>query len=327
MGKKSTKIFIKGSVFGIFWVIDMRKQLEKEKGIILFSIAMTVLSSILGISIGIIANSQLILFDGVYSLVSFALSLTSLYTAKFMAKNDWKRYPFGKAAAEPLVMIFNYTALIFLAAQFIFNNIKTLLEGGREVRTGIALIYAVITTSICGGTYLIINRFARDRKSGLLQVEADGWLYDTYTSLSVLLTFLVVRVFANHGIFTHYLRFVDPAVVILFSVMFIRWSVKMIIEASKEILAVSADDELTDKLEEVVGQIEKDYRIKESFVRVSKGRRVIWVEIDFVVDDHSLVKTVKDEDEIRAKIYDALKMAKCDKWVTISFTTKRKWAK
>jgi len=101
----------------------------------------------------------------------------------------------------------------------------------------------------------------------------------------------------------------------------------MIIEASKEILAVSADDELTDKLEEVVGQIEKDYRIKESFVRVSKGRRVIWVEIDFVVDDHSLVKTVQVEDAVSAQIYDALLLAKCDKWVTISFTTKRKWAK
>lgn len=305
----------------------MRKQLEKEKKIILFSVVMTVFSSVLGIVFGTTSKSQVILFDGLYSLVSLVLSLTSFYTAKFMAKNDWKKYPFGKAAAEPLAMIFNYNVLIFLALEFTIENIGILLKGGRSVETDVAITYSLITTSLCAFTFFILNALAKRKNSGLLNVEADGWLYDTLISLSVLITFFIVDNLSKRGLFINYLRFVDPTVVIIISVLFITKSIKIILESSREILDVSPEDELRDKLESIVEDIEEEYKIKESFLRASQGRRIIWVEIDFVVDDNSLVKTVKDEDEIREKIYSALKEVKCDKWITISFTTKRKWAK
>lgn len=305
----------------------MKKQLEKEKKIILFSINMTIVSSMLGIFIGIYSNSQLILFDGLYSLISFALSLTSFYTAKFMSKNDWKRYPFGKAAAEPLVMIFNYNVLIFLSVEFIIKNVNVILSGGRDVKSGIAVIYALITTSLCGFTFMVLYFLSKRKNSGLLKVEADGWLYDTLISFSVLVTFVIVNLLYRKSLFVSYLPFVDPIVVIVVSILFIIRAIKMIVEASKEILSVSAEDDLTEKMEDIIEKIEEEYKIKESFLRLSQGRRIIWVEIDFVVDDNSLVKTVKDEDEIREKIYETLKSVKCDKWVTIAFTTKRKWAK
>lgn len=305
----------------------MRRQLEREKRVLFFSVTMTLLSSILGISMGFLSRSQIVLFDGVYSLVSLALSLTTFYTAKFMSKNDWKRYPFGKAAAEPLAMIFNYTVLIFLGVQFIIENIGSLLEGGREVDPKLGVVYASITTGICSSTYAILRSLSKEKNSGLLLVEAQGWLYDTLVSVSVLITFVAMKLLDHVPDVRAHLHLIDPVVTILISLAFIRIAVKMIIEASKEILAFSERDELTKQLEKLVESIEEEYKLKESFVRVSKGRRIVWVEIDFVVDKGSLVKTVEDEDRVREIIYDALRKVKSDKWVTVSFTTKRKWAR
>ena len=53
---------------------------------------------------------------------------------------------------------------------------------------------------------------------------------------------------------------------------------------------------------------------------------MIWIEIDFVVDETSPVQSIKDQDMIRERIDHALKTIKSDKWITVSFVGDRKWA-
>lgn len=306
----------------------MRHAKEKETRLLVFSLSMALVSSALGIVTGLLSHSQLILFDGLYSLISLGLSLTSFWTARFMARNDWKRYPFGKAAAEPLAMVFNYTVLLVVAIQFILEAIGKLLAGGQEVDTGIAIAYGASVTFLCGITALILKLFSRGQNSGLLKVESDGWLFDTFVSLAVLIAFVLVRLSEASPILATLEPYADPVFVIAISLMFIRISVAEIVGAAQEILDVSPQTELTQKLHDLVAEIEEEYRIKDSYVRVSQGRRLIWLEIDFVVDENSRIKTVKDEDEVRERIYKALRgIRKVDKWVTIAFTTNPRWAR
>lgn len=306
----------------------MRKHAEREQRLLLFSVTMAFVTSVFGIVIGVLSQSQLILFDGLYSLISLSLSITTLITARFMARNDWKRYPFGKAAAEPLAIFFNYTVLLVVAIQFILEAVGKLFYGGQEIATGLALFYSLTVTALSALTFGAIRLFGRGNLSGLIKIEADGWFFDTLVSAVVIAAFVLADLMSQSPEFRPLARYIDPLFVILISSLFVRLSLKEIWEAVKEILDVSPQTELTEKLHDLVEEIEEEYRLSDSYVRVSQGRRLIWVEIDFVVDENSLVKTVQDEDEIREKIHRALRsVRKVDKWITIAFTANPRWAR
>ncbi len=73
-------------------------------------------------------------------------------------------------------------------------------------------------------------------------------------------------------------------------------------------------------------EMERKYKMKESFLRVTKRRKLLRVEIDFIVDEHSLVQTIKQQDAVREELEKKLHSIKTDKWITVAFTSNRKYA-
>ena len=84
---------------------------DLEKKLLLVSIYIALAFSVLGILVGLLVNSQVIFFDGIYSMISVTLTGLSLLAAKYMGKTDWNRFPFGKDILEPIVLIIKYTII------------------------------------------------------------------------------------------------------------------------------------------------------------------------------------------------------------------------
>lgn len=82
-----------------------------ERGLIRASVVGAFLFAVVAVVWGVAINSQVILFDGLYSSVSVLLSLVSLLAASYVRQTDDLRFPFGKEVIEPLVVTLKYLAI------------------------------------------------------------------------------------------------------------------------------------------------------------------------------------------------------------------------
>lgn len=300
--------------------------LKIERKLLLHSVVLSIAFSIIGVLAGLTARSQMIMFDGLYSLVSVMLSYLSLMAAKFMAKNEWKKFPFGKSIVEPLVIIVKYTAILVILGGSVIGAVYSIATGGRAVDMNTAIYYSVFSSIACLTMYLHLKRQSKKHHSGLLTAESSQWLFDTYASFAVLVTFGLVYLMDRFGIFTALIVYIDPIIVLFMAASFMKVPLVSIRLALREVLGVSPEGELAHRLHSLTKEIEKKYQMKESFLRVTKRRKLLRVEIDFIVDEHSLVQTIKEQDKVREELDHKLKTIQTDKWITVAFTSNRKWA-
>lgn len=300
--------------------------LKVEKKMLIHSVILSIVFSIIGITAGLYTKSHMIMFDGLYSLIGVILSSFSYTSVKFMAKNEWKKFPFGKSIVEPLVIIVNYTAILLVLGGSVINSVYTIATGGVAVDPHAALTYSLFSSFACVVMYLHLRRQSKKHHSPLLTAESSQWLLDSFASLGVLVTFTLVIVLNRYQLFTEYLGYIDPLLVIIMAAGFARVPFKSIRLALRDVLGMSPEGELAKKLKDMTNEIEKKYHLKESFLRVTKRRKLLRVEIDFIVDENSLVQTIQEQDKIREELDRRMNPIKTEKWITIAFTSDRKWA-
>lgn len=294
-----------------------------EKKLLKLSVFGALFFAILGIVWGTLISSYLIIFDGLYSFVSVMLSLLSLLVAQYISKSDSRRFPFGKEMLEPVVIIVKYAAILILCLLSVLAAIDAMLSGGREINVGHALIFAVVNTVGCAGVYFLLKK--NKAKSGFIQAEANQWRMDTLLSTAVLVGFF----FAVLLSFTPYqsvIPYVDPLMVLLVAGYFLKVPITEMSKAFREVLEMSPDQPIQTRFKEVTTSIEARYNIQESIVRIAKVGNKLFIEIDFILDEHSKSVTISEQDEIREEIFQHTKDVGYKKWLTVSFTNEKKWA-
>ena len=88
-----------------------------EKRTLVISIIVASFFAMLGIIGGVYSNSDMIVFDGVYSFISVGLTFLSLKIIEQLDDYDDSNYPFGKAHFEPLIVVYNL-AIFFLISLY-----------------------------------------------------------------------------------------------------------------------------------------------------------------------------------------------------------------
>src|SRR5690554_358342 len=177
-----------------------------EKKLLSHSLILSILFSVIGVGAGLYTRSQMIMFDGLYSLLSVVLSYLSLASARFMAKNEWKKFPFGKSIVEPLVIIVKHSAILIILAFSFINAVYIIVTGGRAVDTDTAILYSLFSSFVCLFMYMHLKRKSRKYNSMLLTAESSQWLFDTYLSFGVMITFIIVFLMDRFQIYTVYLN-------------------------------------------------------------------------------------------------------------------------
>jgi cation diffusion facilitator family transporter len=284
------------------------------------SVAFAVVSLAWGLTLG----SQLIVFDGLYSFASVALSLLAVLALRTAGRGADERYPWGREVWEPLAIVIKAAALGGLCVYAVVGAIGELLRGGREVEAGWAVLYAVLATAAGLAVSLYLRRRAR-HGSDLLRAEAAEWTGDTLLSLGVLGGFLLALVLVRTGR-ADLARYVDPAMVALISLAFLRVPFRLLGEAMREVLTMSPSAELRREVGSRVDEVRLGYGFAESFLRCSKVGGRLDVEVDFVVDDASRAQTVRQFDEVREDLSERLAPLGYAMSMTVGFTADRKWA-
>ena len=299
--------------------------MKLENKILKISMVGALFFALFGIAWGWAIKSDMIIFDGLYSFISLALTMLSLYINNFIAKKELDKYPFGKYILEPLVISFKSLIIGGMCLYSLIGAIQDVVHGGNTVEYGSALIYSIVSVIGCGGVYIFMKKKGDKISSELIKVEASQWLMDTLLSIGVLVGFVIAMILRNTR-FSGLNVYIDPMMVIMVSVVFIKMPVQSFINAFKEILCVKADDEINDDIYLIVKEIEKEYKFEDSISRVSKIGGELRIEIDFIYNEESKLKDLDQMDCVREKVYDAIKHIDYNKWLNVSFTGDKKWA-
>lgn len=299
--------------------------METESYLLKISTLGTLFFAVLGIAWGWTVKSEMILFDGMYSLGGVILSLLALMGSIYINKKDYEKYPFGKKMIEPLIVIIKSLAIFIMCIYSLTGSIKDLINGGNEVQYGYALIYALISTLGCGIAYFFLKKKGKAINSSLVNVESSQWLMDTLLSMGVLVGFLIANII-KHTEFIWFNRYLDPLMVIICSSVFIKMPIKSFGDGLKELLEFKADDSITLEIDKLVEGIEREYKFEDTITRVSKTGNDLRIEIDFIYNEESNIKALDEMDSLREKIFNSLSHINYEKWLNVSFIKDKKWA-
>ena len=299
--------------------------MKLENKILKISVVGALFFALFGIAWGWAIDSDMIIFDGLYSFISVILSMLSLYINNYMAKRDFEKFPFGKHILEPIVISIKSLIIAIMCLYSLVGAIKTILTGGNNLEFGLAIIYSIISVIGCGAISLYMKVKSKSLSSELIKAEFTQWLMDTSLSTAVLVAFIIGIIISNTKL--NFLNsYIDPGMTAVVSLVCIRIPIKGFIESFKEVICVKANDEINDDIYVLVKEIEEEYKFEESITRVSKVGRELRIEIDFVYNKDSKLKTLDQMDNVREEINDAIKHIDYKKWLNVSFTGNKKWA-
>jgi cation diffusion facilitator family transporter len=296
----------------------------RDQRLLMFSIWASAGFAVLSSVWGIVSGSSMIVFDGLYSFVSIGLSVLAVIALRFSRRGADERYPWGRDAAEPLVVVIKAATLGALCAYAAIGGIVDIVNGGREVAVGSAVVYAVVAT-IGGLAVGLVLRRATRGSSDLLRAEAAEWLGDALLSVGVLIGFLFAYALVAAGR-ADLAAYVDPGMVTLVSLAFLWVPIKLIVTSLRQILSMAPEADVLDQLRACIAAVEERYAFSESFLRASKVGNRMDIEIDFVIDAGSAVRTVADGDTVRQDLHEQLAALGYERSVVVTFTADRRWA-
>ena len=296
---------------------------RQEQRVLQRSIAATVLVAAIGFFGGLLARSQAILFDGVYSLVDVALTLVALAVLRLMASEQSPRFQYGFWHLEPMVEALGGAILSLACIYALANAVIGFSDGGHEPRLGPGLAWAALLAAVDLVMALWIGRHARRLQSGLLALDARAWLLTGLMSLAVVLSFLIALALRG-GAHAHWIPYIDPLVLAGISLAALPVPLRAAWKAAREVLQVAPDD-LDRQVREVMRQFVADAGFEGFTSHVAKIGRMQFIEIHVLTRPDARLGSIGDVDRLRDTIANRLDARSGRFWLTIDFTSDPAW--
>ncbi|MGF1736234.1 cation transporter [Photobacterium satsumensis] len=222
----------------------MQCNVALERKLLQFSTFSALLFALLGIGFGLWMGSLVIIFDGAYSLVSLALTVLSLMAAAYI-RSPSRKDSEKTQKIEPLVIAFKGLVITLMCCISFSSAILAILDGGRDIDAGLALVFGAINVAGCLATYLVMKKYGQESGSNLVVAESKQWMMDTVISGAVMVGFILALLMKHIGL-EDYSVYADPVMVVVASVYFVIVPLKMMLGAIKELRGMGEYKALTD---------------------------------------------------------------------------------
>jgi len=250
-----------------------------------------------GLALGLIVGSLVIVFDGVYSLVSLLLTLLSLAALKYINRPSDSNFPFGRAIIEPIVIAFKATVILLVVGYSLYSAVGALMTGGREVDASIATIFGALNVLGCGYAWWYIANKSKSFSSGLIEAESKQWQMDTLLSVAVTAGFIAAWLITLSP-YTELAVYADPMMMVLMSFYFIKVPFDMLKQAMRELLMMSANKEICEKVDENVIAVDKEAQQDLELKGVTKVGQELRINVDIHPNNQGII-AVNDIEKTR----------------------------
>lgn len=226
---------------------------NKDKQLLKFSAVAALAFAVLGVVVGGLSGSIVILFDGAYSLMSLFLTMLSLAASSYMRAPSRSQFAFGKAIIEPLVVAIKGTVILMLLCFSLSSAMTTILSGGKAIDMSIAAVFGFIGLLGCAGVWWFLARQNGPQRSGLFAAEIKQWKMDTIISAAVCAGFIIAVLMA-YTPWHAYAVYADSVMMLLIGSYFISVPLTMLTGALRELLMMKPSQEICSLVHESVSE-------------------------------------------------------------------------
>ena len=210
-----------------------------------------------------------------------------------------------------------------LCAYAMVGGIEEILAGGREIEAGWAVLYGAVATAAGLGVSLVLRRMSRGA-TDLVRAEAAEWMGDALLSIGTFAGFGVALGLQLTGR-GDLARYIDPAMVVLTSAIYLRIPLRLAVEGLREVLTMSAAPAMREQVSALVDDVAREWGLAEPAVRQSKVGTRLDVDIMFLVDAGSTARSVEEFDRVRAQLEDRLRATGLQPSLSVGFTADPRW--
>ncbi|OLP55717.1 cation diffusion facilitator family transporter [Rhizobium rhizosphaerae] len=302
-----------------------------EQGVLRISIAMTLVVAAFGIVFGLLSGSFAIVFDGIYAMTDAIMTVVALFVSRLIAAAAgpaqgrlMDRFTVGFWHLEPMVLALNGLMLMTAAIYALVNAIGSLMSGGRDLAFGEAIAYAVFTLAITISMALFARRANRTIGSELVALDVKAWIMSASLTAALLIAFLIGALVQGTSL-EWISPYIDPAVLILVSLVIIPMPISTVWHALADILLVTPAElkAQVDRVAEATVARHGFLTYRAYVAKVGRGRQI---ELYFIVPGGWPPRPLEAWDALRDEIGAELGEASPDRWLTIVFTTDLEWA-
>lgn len=254
-----------------------------------------------GLIVGLLVGSLVIVFDGVYSLISLLLTLLSLVASRYIRKPSDQQFPFGRALFEPAVIAVKGIVILLVVSYSLYSAVNSLLTGGREVNESIATLFGAINVIGCGLAWWYMAKLSKRYASGLISAEVKQWQMDTMLSVVVTVGF-IVALGVSASPLADYAVYADPLMMLAMSFYFLKVPYGMVKSALREIFLMAPNQEICRKVDQSVIDAGKESEQDIELAGVAKVGPELWVDVDLYPEDDCNVILVEDIEQTRRTI-------------------------
>ena len=299
--------------------------MEQETRALRLSAWMSMIMAALGIGFGLATESDAIMLDGFFSLIGFVMALVTIRVARLVVQPADEHFHFGYAQFEPFLNAIKGLLMLGVAGFAVAGAVDSLVHGGRDLKPGLATIYAVIALAGCLAVGAAQRKAAAKTGSPLLAVDSKNWLIDGLLSGVVALVFAAAMILGRTR-WAAVVPYMDPALVILLVLGIVFVPLKIVRDSLREILAFAPDGATqADVRQRVEGALE-DVPVASSQVRMMKIGRFLYVLNQIVVSPEFRPGRVEELDRVRERIANAMEGFEPIPVVDTLFTEDEKWA-
>ena len=294
---------------------------RQEQKILMVSACGALFFALLALTWGILVNSQMIMFDGVYSFISLLLTGLYFYTAKSMEKGSDRNFPYGRSQLEPMVIVVQSIVLLLICTKALISAVLSLFTGAQDINSISGMGYAFIGVLGCFIVWKYIKHAINKNaiKSELVKTQGSQWLMDTMLSLAVLIGFLISYILQLLG-FEQYARYMDPLMVIFAVLFFVREPMVSLIEGIRGMLIMAPDKRIYDISNKEIKVFAKEKGFDDIVLRLGKSGRELVYEVSFVSKDPNVLYSVTQMDKIRKEVeLKLLSLFDSPLWLCVSF--------
>jgi cation diffusion facilitator family transporter len=297
-----------------------------EQHTLTLSLAAVAGVALLSLAWGVAIESDVVILNGVFSMVSLIGSVLYLTAARLVARPADRRFQYGYAHVEPLVTGANGLLVLVICVYAFINGVEGVRAGGGTVNAAGVVWFGAVTGAICLAVGTYEWSMASRTGSQLLRNDSREWLIDAAFSLVTLAGFAVVWVLEEpwRGLWA---RYADSALVALLALLFIPVPLGVLRQTMRELLhTADADRELAERVATVLRRVASEHDVASHTTHVAKVGRASFIEANIVAGPRFALQTVATQDALRERIWNELGLEPERAWLSIIVTADPRWA-
>lgn len=279
------------------------------------SLVFSVVIAVGALILGVVTGTRIIVFDGAYMAIGLVLTWASLQAARAAASGPTRRFPFGRDALGPLMVVIQGLALAGTLVVAAGDALVVIRDGGAEASVLVISLYGLVTGVIGLGGAWWLRRAAHG--SDLVAAEAAQWQAGSVLSVIMVVGAGVV-VLLDLTSYRDLARFADPVLVLVACGVLAAVPVRLVRSGINELLEGAPPPRLAAKITAAIETVRARFDLPEPIVRAGKVGMKVYVEVDFVVPPGAW--DVAQEDEVRRAILAALDPLELDVWAYVAVT-------